>query len=60
MEVEEKHVSKARALIDRAIQKMPKSVELYIMSIELERKLGSKKEANFALSKSLKTFPKNP
>ena len=35
LEVSEKHVSKARALIDRAIQKMPRCEEIYIMAVEL-------------------------
>lgn len=42
------------------MKKLQKNQELYIMSIELEKKFGTKKEANFALSKALQVFPKSP
>jgi pre-mRNA-processing factor 6 len=60
LEISQKHISKARALIDKAAQKMPKCEEFQIMAVELERGHSNKKEAIFALSKALKNFPKSP
>jgi len=47
-------------LIDKALQKIPKCEELFILSIELERKCKNKKDAIFSLAKAMKAFPKSP
>lgn len=59
LEIDNGFFPKARAILEKAMIKLPKSEELYALSINLEIKTGNQNAAMFILSKGLYELPKS-